>query len=185
MPETFAVTDRTEVRRLPARGHYERATAHAILDEALVCHLGFADEQGRPVVIPTLFARDGDVVYLHGSPASRTLRALGKGLPVCMTVTLTDGLVLAKSAFHHSINYRSVVVFGTASVVSDLDVKRRALDRFVEHVVPGRPPSRSSSPHSFWPCRSKRCPSRFAPVVRSTTRRISIFRCGPALSSCR
>lgn len=138
MAETFAATDRTTLRRLPARASYDRAVANAILDEALVCHLGFTDETGGPVVIPTLFARDGDVVYLHGSPASRTLRALGKGVPVCLTVTLTDGLVLAKSAFHHSINYRSVVVFGTATVVTDVAAKRRALDAFVEHVVPGR-----------------------------------------------
>jgi nitroimidazol reductase NimA-like FMN-containing flavoprotein (pyridoxamine 5'-phosphate oxidase superfamily) len=138
MAETFAVTDRTEVRRLPARATYDKSVADAILDEALVCHLGFADADGHPVVIPTTFARDGDVVYVHGSPASRTLRALASGVPVCITVTLIDGLVLAKSAFHHSINYRSVVIFGMATPVTDDRAKRRALDLFVEHIVPGR-----------------------------------------------
>jgi nitroimidazol reductase NimA-like FMN-containing flavoprotein (pyridoxamine 5'-phosphate oxidase superfamily) len=134
----FDVTDRNEVRRKPERASYERAAANAILDEAIVCHLGFTDDAGRPVVIPTTFARDGDVLYIHGSPASRTLRSLAKGLPVCLTVTLVDGLVLAKSAFHHSNNYRSVVVFGEAAAVTDVDRKRGALELFVEHIVPGR-----------------------------------------------
>lgn len=135
---TFEMTARTEVRRKPERGSYERADADAILDEAIVCHLGFDDATGQPVVIPTTFARDGDVLYVHGSPASRMLRSVATGVPVCLTVTLIDGIVLAKSAFHHSVNYRSVVVFGTATPVTDLDAKRRALELFVEHIVPGR-----------------------------------------------
>jgi nitroimidazol reductase NimA-like FMN-containing flavoprotein (pyridoxamine 5'-phosphate oxidase superfamily) len=102
-----------------------------------VCHLGFQTERG-PVVIPTLYAREGETVYLHGSPASRMLRALARGLPLCLTVTLVDGLVLARSAFHHSMNYRSAVVFGRARSVDDLEEKRRALRLLVEHVVPGR-----------------------------------------------
>jgi nitroimidazol reductase NimA-like FMN-containing flavoprotein (pyridoxamine 5'-phosphate oxidase superfamily) len=138
MARTFEVTKRNEVRRKPERGSYDRVAAHAILDEAIVCHLGFADAEGHPVVIPTTFARVGDVLYVHGSPASRTLRSVATGIPVCLTVTLMDGLVLAKSAFHHSINYRSVVVFGTATPVTDPAAKRDALEAFVEHIVPGR-----------------------------------------------
>ena len=138
MSTTFEVTPRSEVRRKPERANYDRVAAEAILDEAIVCHLGFADATGQPVVIPTTFGRDRDVLYVHGSPASRMLRSLATGVPVCLTVTLVDGIVLAKSAFHHSLNYRSVVVFGTATPVTDLDAKRRALDLFVDHIVPGR-----------------------------------------------
>jgi nitroimidazol reductase NimA-like FMN-containing flavoprotein (pyridoxamine 5'-phosphate oxidase superfamily) len=138
MGKTFEVTDRTEVRRLPARASYDRATAYAVLDEALVCHIAFDGPDGHPVNIPTTFGRVGDTVYVHGSPASRMLRTLGEGTPMSLTVTLVDGLVLAKSAFHHSINYRSVVVFGTAVPVTDLAAKRGALEAFVEHIVPGR-----------------------------------------------
>jgi nitroimidazol reductase NimA-like FMN-containing flavoprotein (pyridoxamine 5'-phosphate oxidase superfamily) len=134
---SYADLERSRVRRLPERGTRERAQVHAILDEGLLCHVGFATERG-PVVIPTLYARDGERLYLHGSPASRMLRTLSRGIPVCITVTLVDGLVLARSAFHHSMNYRSVVVFGTARDVDDLEEKRRALARIVEHVVPGR-----------------------------------------------
>jgi nitroimidazol reductase NimA-like FMN-containing flavoprotein (pyridoxamine 5'-phosphate oxidase superfamily) len=137
-PETFEVTDRTEVRRLPARGSYDRDTAYAILDEAFVCHIAFVDNDGHPVAIPTNFARDGDRLLIHGSPASRMLRTLADGTPMCVTITLVDGLVLAKSAFHHSVNYRSVVVFGTAMPLTGLADKRRALDVIVEHIVPGR-----------------------------------------------
>jgi hypothetical protein len=129
--------ERSRIRRLPERGSRERALVHAILDEGLLCHVGIASERG-PVVIPTLYARDGERIYLHGSPASRLLRSLARGIPVCLTVTLVDGLVLARSAFHHSMNYRSVVVFGTARDVDDPEEKRRALRRIVEHVVPGR-----------------------------------------------
>ena len=108
---------RTRVVRHPERGSHERKTIDAILDEALVCHLGWVREDGGPVVIPTLHARVDDVVYVHGSAASRTLRALGRALPVCLTVTLIDGIVLARSIFNHSVNYRSVIVFGEAEAV--------------------------------------------------------------------
>ena len=128
---------RTTVRRLPERGAYDRALAHAILDEGLVAHVGLATDDG-PVVIPMLYGRDGDRLLLHGSPASRLLRGAAKGAEVCATVTLIDGLVLARSAFHHSMNYRSVVVFGLARPIDDLDERRAALDVLVEHIVPGR-----------------------------------------------
>ncbi|HEX2832254.1 MAG TPA: pyridoxamine 5'-phosphate oxidase family protein [Thermoanaerobaculia bacterium] len=130
------VTERTRVRRLPKRGDYELETIHAILDEALLCHVGFVVD-GSPVVIPTIHWREGDQLYFHGSAASRMLRTLKVGVEACVTVTLLDGLVLARSAFHHSMNYRSVVVFGTARVVEG-DEKLRALDALVEHVVKGR-----------------------------------------------
>lgn len=136
--DTFAVTDRTRIKRKPDRGSYDRDAAEAILDEAFVCHIGFTGDDGHPVVIPTNFARDGDRLLVHGSPASRMLRTLQSGVPMCVTVTLVDGLVLAKSAFHHSVNYRSVVVFGTARAITDADEKRRAFDTIVEHIVPGR-----------------------------------------------
>ena len=132
-----APSARTRVRRVPARARYDRETIDAILDEALVAHLGFAYE-GRPYVIPTLHARVGDVVYFHGSAASRTIRALGAGAPACLTVTLLDGLVLARSAMHHSVNYRSVVVFGTARPVEGLPERSAALQAFTECLVPGR-----------------------------------------------
>ena len=135
------------MRRLPERGSRERALVHAILDEGLICHVGFATERG-PVVIPTLYARDGERLYLHGSPASRMLRDLARGVPVCITVTLVDGLVLARSAFHHSMNYRSAVLFGTARELDDIAEKRRALARIVEHVVPGRTPD-TRPPNEF------------------------------------
>jgi hypothetical protein len=143
----YPASPRTEVRRLPERGSLERALVHAILDEGLVCHVGIATDEG-PVVIPTLYARDGEVLYLHGSPASRLLRALSKGAPLCVTVTLVDGLVLARSAFHHSMNYRSAVLFGRARDVEDLEEKRHALRRLVEHVVPGRTPD-TRAPNDF------------------------------------
>jgi uncharacterized protein len=132
-----APSARTRVRRLPDNARYDRATIDAILDEALVAHLGFVHE-GQPFVIPTLHARVGDVVYVHGSAASRSLRALGAGIPACLTVTLLDGLVLARSVFEHTVNYRSVVVVGTASPVTDADEKLRALEAFSEQALPGR-----------------------------------------------
>jgi nitroimidazol reductase NimA-like FMN-containing flavoprotein (pyridoxamine 5'-phosphate oxidase superfamily) len=132
-----APSQRTRVRRLPARADYDRATIDAILDEALICHLGFAVD-GQPYVIPTLQARDGDTVYLHGSAASRTLRTLAGGAPACLTATLIDGLVLARSAFHHSMNYRSVVVLGEARLVTETDELLRVLQLFTEKVAPGR-----------------------------------------------
>ena len=139
-------SDRTRVRRVPQRGAYERENVEAILDETLISHVGFVHD-GHPVVIPTLHARLGDRLYLHGSAASRMLRTLQKGVPVCVTATLVDGLVLARSAFHHSVNYRSVVVFGTATAVEPEEQRLQALELFTEKLVPGRwsdvrPPTR-------------------------------------------
>ena len=134
---TFPQTNRTTLKRLPKRGHFDRETVYAILDEGFICHVGFCVE-GKPVVIPTGYARVDDKLYIHGSQASRMLRTLSKGVDVCVTVTLIDGLVLARSAFHHSINYRSVVVFGNATLVSDAQEKSDALLAFSEQVVAGR-----------------------------------------------
>jgi nitroimidazol reductase NimA-like FMN-containing flavoprotein (pyridoxamine 5'-phosphate oxidase superfamily) len=128
---------RTEVSRHPERGVYDRPTIDQILDEALICHVGFVHE-GNPFVIPTIHARDGDTLYLHGSPASRMLRGLSEGIEICVTVTLLDGLVLARSVYNHSMNYRSVVVLGRARLLSDPAEKLAALEAVVEHVVPGR-----------------------------------------------
>lgn len=136
-PSPSPPTPRTTVKRLTDRASYERAAADAILDEGFVCHVGLATDDG-PVVIPMLYARDGDRVLVHGSVASRLLRSAGKGLDMCLTVTHLDGLVLARSAFHHSVNYRSVVVMGRATVIGDLDERRAALDVLVEALVPGR-----------------------------------------------
>jgi len=130
-------TERTKVRRLPARGNYDRETIDAILDEGFICHVGFVVEE-QPYVIPTGYARVGDMVYIHGSSASRMLRNLSQEVNVCVTVTLIDGLVLARSAFHHSMNYRSVVILGKAMLVSDEDEKNTALEALTEHIVPGR-----------------------------------------------
>ncbi len=134
---TTAPSERVRVRRLHDKAAYDRERIHAILDEALVAHLGFVHE-GTPFVIPTLHARVGDAVYVHGSSASRTLRALAGAVPVCLTVTLLDGLVLARSVFEMSVNYRSVVVLGEARAVTDPDEKLRALEAFTEQVLPGR-----------------------------------------------
>ncbi|MFD4630539.1 pyridoxamine 5'-phosphate oxidase family protein [Streptomyces sp. NPDC058284] len=146
-PESAAYTPtgRTTPTRSAERASYDQESVHAILDEAYVCHLGFVRD-GAPVVLPTLYARVGERLYVHGSTGSRPLRMAGAaaseerdpGLPVCLTVTHVDGLVLARSAFHHSINYRSVVVHGTAHQVTDPEEKRAALDALVDHVVPGR-----------------------------------------------
>ncbi|MVO88244.1 pyridoxamine 5'-phosphate oxidase family protein [Streptomyces sp. p1417] len=139
----YAPTDRTVPTRSRDRATYDRAEVHAILDATYVCHLGFVRD-GAPVVLPTLYARVGERLYVHGSTGSRPLRMAGAapeddpGLPVCLTVTHVDGLVLARSAFHHSINYRSVMVHGIARQVTDPDEKSTALDAFVDHVVPGR-----------------------------------------------
>ncbi|WP_406306184.1 pyridoxamine 5'-phosphate oxidase family protein [Streptomyces sp. NBC_00885] len=140
MPDAYEPTDRTVPTRAKERAAYDREQVHSILDEAYVCHLGFVRD-GAPVVLPTLYARVDDHLYLHGSTGSRPLRMAGEpdpGLAVCLTVTHVDGLVLARSAFHHSINYRSVVVHGTAHPVTDPDEKRTALDALVDHVIPGR-----------------------------------------------
>src|SRR5262245_6373751 len=136
MPQ-LTPTARTTVRRRPQRASYDRATVEAILDEGLFCHVGFVAD-GQPYVIPTIHARVGERLYIHGSTASRMLRSLGAGIPVCVTVTLLDGLVLARSAFHHSMNYRSAVILGTAVEVSDRAEKLAALKAVVEHVVPRR-----------------------------------------------
>jgi nitroimidazol reductase NimA-like FMN-containing flavoprotein (pyridoxamine 5'-phosphate oxidase superfamily) len=134
----FPVTAQTTATRLAERVGYDRASAYAVLDEAVMCHLGFVVD-GRPVVLPQLFARVGDTLYLHGSTGARGLRmASGDGLPVCVTVTMLDGLVLARSAFHHSINYRSVVIHGIATVVTDEQDRLAAMTAMVEAIVPGR-----------------------------------------------
>lgn len=135
--KTFEKTERTTLKRLPARGFYDRELVYSILDEGLICQVGFAVD-GRPFVIPTGYARHNDQVYIHGSQASRMLRTLKGGIDVCVTVTLLDGLVLARSAFHHSMNYRSVVVFGRATAVDDPADKAAALLAFSEHLIPGR-----------------------------------------------
>jgi uncharacterized protein len=130
-------SDRIRVRREPQRGVYDRGTVDAILDEGIVCHLGFVSE-GQPYVIPTLYGRLGDELYVHGSSASRMLRTLDGGVDACLTVTLVDGIVLARSIFNHSINYRSVVVLGRAAAVTDTDEKLRALEAFSARLLPGR-----------------------------------------------
>ena len=132
-----APSDRTRVRRLPERGLYDREAIDAVLDAALVAHLGFVSD-GQPFVIPTLHARVGEEVYVHGSSASRTLRELAEGIAACLTVTLLDGIVFARSVFEHSMNYRSVVVLGTASPVVEGDEKLAALEAFTEKLLPGR-----------------------------------------------
>jgi nitroimidazol reductase NimA-like FMN-containing flavoprotein (pyridoxamine 5'-phosphate oxidase superfamily) len=130
-------TERTRLRRRPRLGVFDRAAIDAILDEGLLCHVAFV-HAGSPVVIPTLYARDGDILYIHGSTASRMLRTLSAGVDVCLTVTLLDGLVLARSSFHHSANYRSVVVFARATPVESVAAKVRALQVLSDHAVPGR-----------------------------------------------
>ena len=139
-------TKRTKVKRMPKRGHYDRPTIDAILDEAILCHIGF-EVDGQPYVIPSLHARVGDVLYLHGSAASRMMRRLTEGVACCVTVTLVDGVVLARAVFDQSINYRSVVVLGTAVAIDDPAEKLVALEALTEQLVPGRwadakPPTR-------------------------------------------
>lgn len=136
--EALGPTGRTQLRRHPERGVFEREQIEAILDEALVCHVGYVDQDGRPRVIPTIHARVGDTVYIHGSTASRTLRTIEDGQEVCLVATLLDGLVLARSTFAHSMNYRSVVVYGKAREVTDPDEKWSGLEAVVEHVARGR-----------------------------------------------
>ena len=135
--EPIVPTPRTRLKRRSERGSFDRALINAILDEGLVCHVGFVVD-GQPFVLPTTYARVREQLYLHGSVANRMLTALEGGAPLCVTVTILDGLVLARSAFHHSMNYRSVVVLGAARVVTDDQEKRTALDAIVEHVVPHR-----------------------------------------------
>jgi nitroimidazol reductase NimA-like FMN-containing flavoprotein (pyridoxamine 5'-phosphate oxidase superfamily) len=133
-------SDRVRLRRKRERGSHDREVIDAILDEALIAHLGITAEDGQPIVTPTLHARRGDVVYCHGSAASRTLRALATGAPACLTVTLLDALVLARAAMHHSANYRSVMLLGQATLVAEPAEKLMALEAIVEHIVPGRWP---------------------------------------------
>ncbi|MFE5211492.1 pyridoxamine 5'-phosphate oxidase family protein [Streptomyces sp. NPDC056600] len=141
--EQYTPTERTVPTRAPQRASYDKDVVHAILDEGWVCHLGFV-RGDAPVVLPTIYARVGERLYLHGSTGSRPMRGAGEahgeepGMPVCVTVTHVDGVVLARSAFHHSVNYRSVVVHGTAHQVTDPEERRAALDALVDHVVPGR-----------------------------------------------
>ncbi len=137
VPETIPPTERTRIVRESHRGAYDRETIYKILDEGFVCHVGFSVD-GQPYVIPTLFARVGDAMYFHGSAASRMLRHLSDGVPVCVTVTLTDGFVLARSVFNHSINYRSVVALGKAVLIDAPEEKLRALQAFTEKILPGR-----------------------------------------------
>jgi len=134
---TFPQTERTKLKRLPKRGHFDRETVYAILDEGFICHVGF-NVNDQPYVIPTGYARAGDKLYIHGSQASRMLRSLAGGIDACVTVTIIDGLVLARSAFHHSMNYSSVLVFGRATVVDEPREKYEALVALSEHIVRGR-----------------------------------------------
>ncbi len=137
MTQSYGPTERTRVRRRSQRGAYDQATIHSILDEGMTCHVGFV-VAGRPVVIPTIYVRRGSAIYLHGAQTNRTLQAVASGGEVCVTVTLVDGLVLARSAFHHSMNYRSVVIFGTGRSVEESAEKNDVLHALTEHLVPGR-----------------------------------------------
>jgi uncharacterized protein len=134
----YEPTERTRVYRKPGRGSYDRDLVHSILDEALICHVGFVQD-GQAYVIPTIHAREGETLYLHGANANRTLRTLGDGASCCVTVTLVDELVLARAALHHSLNYRSAMVLGTAREITDPGEKQSALRAVVEHIAPGRP----------------------------------------------
>lgn len=136
-PQAYTPTPRTKVRRLRKRGFYDKERVHAILDEGIICHVGFVKD-GQPFVIPTLFARSNETLYFHGSAVSRMLKTLASGVDVCVTVTLIDGYVLARSAFHHSMNYRSVVMLGRARPVTARREMLRALRILTEHIVPGR-----------------------------------------------
>lgn len=133
----FAKTEKNSIKRLPKRGYYDRETIYRILDEALICHVGFV-ENGQPYVIPINFARLGDCIVLHGAKASRLLKHIEAGNPVCVEATIVDGLVLARSVFHHSLNYRSVVLFGLGRLVVDEQEKLAALGAVAEHLIPGR-----------------------------------------------
>lgn len=134
--DSFAIGPLNKVRR-PDRGSYDKASVHAVLDEGLVAHVGFID-QDRPVVVPMVYGRDGDLFYLHGARAARFAKTMGGGVPVCVTVTLTDGIVVGRSAFHCSMNYRSVVLHGHAQLVSDPAEAERALTAVTDHLLPGR-----------------------------------------------
>ena len=133
----FSTTDRSRIKRKPERGLYDRETIHQILDEALICHVGFV-ENTQPYVIPINFARLGDTIFLHGAIASRLLKHIAGGHALCVEVTLVDGLVLARSVFNHSINYRSVVLYGSGRLVEEDQAKLAALEAITEHLIPGR-----------------------------------------------
>ena len=135
--EELHTTERTRLKRLPKRGSYDRGTINAIIDEALFCHVGFV-HAGAPFVIPTLHIRIGENLYVHGSAASRMIRTASEGIPLCVTVTHIDSLILARSAFHHSVDYRSVVILGTAHEVEDATEKTQVLEALVEHIIPQR-----------------------------------------------
>src|SRR3954465_6700096 len=137
MAAEYDQTERTRIYRKPGRGSYDRDLVHSILDEALTCHVGFVAD-GQPFVIPTIHARDGETLYLHGAKGNRMLNSLIDGTPCCVTVTLIDELVLARAALHHSLNYRAVMVLGTAREVTDPEEKGEALRAVVEHIAPGR-----------------------------------------------
>ncbi len=134
---SFPISNRNKVRRVPDRGRFDKATIYDILDSALVAHIAYTID-GQPYCTPTGFWREGDTLYWHGSSASRMIRTQSAGVPVCVTVTHMDAIVLARSGFHHSVNYRSVMAFGTARLVTDAEEKRRALDGFVDRFFPGR-----------------------------------------------
>ena len=136
----FKPTARSKVKRLPKRGHYDRATIYAVLDAGFVCHVGYVID-ARPYVTPTCYWREGDAIYWHGSSASRMLRHLGKGADCCLTVTHVDALVLARSGFHHSINYRAAMLFGRAHKIEDPEEKLAKMETFVERIAPGRWPT--------------------------------------------
>jgi nitroimidazol reductase NimA-like FMN-containing flavoprotein (pyridoxamine 5'-phosphate oxidase superfamily) len=135
--DAFPKTARNKVKRLPERGRYDAATIYPIVDAALICHVGFALD-GQPYVIPTLYARQADTILLHGAKGSRLLRHIQSGGEVCIAITLIDGIVLARSVFHHSINYRSVVLFGKGAVIADDQARLQALEAFTERLIPGR-----------------------------------------------
>lgn len=138
MSEPLEKTERSRVRRIPERGHYDRETANALLDAERVCHIAFVDDDGTPVMIPMAYGRDGDALLFHGSRQSRLMAAMADGRPLAVAVTALDGLVLARSLFHSSMNYRSLVAFGSAAAVTDEAEKRAALDVLSNHLVPGR-----------------------------------------------
>lgn len=137
MSDQLEPTKKTTLKRIPKRGNFDREVINSILDEAFICHVGFVAD-GQPYVIPTAYGRVGNDLYVHGSSASRLMRSLADGIDICVTVTLIDGLVLARSAFHHSINYRSIVIIGNAEMVTGDDEKIKALEAFTEHLIPGR-----------------------------------------------
>mgnify|MGYP003592217201 FL=1 len=137
MSDQLEPTKKTTLKRIPKRGNFDRDVINSILDEAFICHVGFVAD-GQPYVIPTAYGRVGNDLYVHGSSASRLMRSLADGIDICVTVTLIDGLVLARSAFHHSINYRSIVIIGNAEMVTGDEEKIKALEAFTEHLIPGR-----------------------------------------------